>query len=111
MLFVGVRIFAFVAINNINTRWNSKTVWIVNNKRKRFAKRTKEKINRLAKMDRSQQKFLPNPRDSNNVFSILFFTWTIPIFKAGYRKVLQMEDMYRPLRCDLSDSLGDRLEA
>lgn len=33
------------------------------------------------------------------------------MFKMGYRKVLQMEDMYRPLKCDHSDSLGDRLEA
>lgn len=62
-------------------------------------------------MDTTQQKFRPNPRDSNNILSKLFFTWTIPIFKMGYKKVLQMEDMYRPLKCDLSDSLGDRLEA
>lgn len=62
-------------------------------------------------METSQQKFLPNPRDSNNILSTLFFTWTIPIFKQGYGKILQMADMYRPLKCDLSNSLGDRLEA
>lgn len=61
-------------------------------------------------METSQQKFLPNPRDGNNILSKLFFTWTIPMFRRGYKKVLQMEDMYRPLKCDLSDSLGDRLE-
>lgn len=71
----------------------------------------KKQISELRKMETSQQKFLPNPRDNTNILSKLFFTWTIPIFREGYRKELQMEDMYRPLEVDLSDSLGDRLEA
>lgn len=61
-------------------------------------------------MESSQQKFPPNPRDGTNFLSRIFFTWTIPLFAKGYKKVLQMEDMYRPLKCDNSDLLGDRLE-
>lgn len=62
------------------------------------------------KMESSQQKYPPNPRDSTNIFSILFFSWTIPLFKKGYGKILELEDMFRPLKSDHSNLLGDRLE-
>lgn len=61
-------------------------------------------------MESSRQKLQPNPRDDTNFFSKIFFIWTIPLFKKGYSKILQMEDMFRPLNCDRSDSMGDRLE-
>lgn len=61
-------------------------------------------------MESSQQKSPPNPRDTTNFVSALFFTWTFPLFKKGFSKILQMEDMFRPLKCDHSDLLGDRLE-
>lgn len=62
-------------------------------------------------MESTKQKFLANPREKTNFLSIILFTWTIPLFKRGYSKVLQMEDIYQPLKVDYSDSLGDRLEA
>ncbi|OAD54851.1 hypothetical protein WN48_06051, partial [Eufriesea mexicana] len=36
--------------------------------------------------------------------------WTIDLFKTGYRKILQTEDLYTPLKIDRSNILGDRLE-
>ncbi|KOC62297.1 putative multidrug resistance-associated protein lethal(2)03659 [Habropoda laboriosa] len=36
--------------------------------------------------------------------------WTIDLFKTGYRKVLQTDDLYNPLKIDRSNILGDRLE-
>lgn len=32
------------------------------------------------------------------------------LFKKGYSKILAMDDMYSPLKCDYSGSLGDRLD-
>ena len=61
-------------------------------------------------MESTQQKCSPNPRDNTNIFSILFFTWTIPLFKKGYGKILQIEDMFQPMKSDHSNLLGDRLE-
>lgn len=61
-------------------------------------------------MESTKQKFQPNPRDNTNFLSTIFFIWIIPFFKKGYTKVLQMDDMFRPLKCDHSDLLGDRLE-
>lgn len=61
-------------------------------------------------MDFVKSSLAPNPRDTANIFSILFFYWTIPIFKRGYRKVLEIEDVFRPLHVDNSKSLGERLQ-
>lgn len=36
--------------------------------------------------------------------------WTIDLFKIGYRKILQTDDLYTPLKTDRSNVLGDRLE-
>lgn len=61
-------------------------------------------------MDQSDAKRADNPRENANIFSILSFYWTIGLFKKGYRQVLALEDLYRPLKKDESASLGDRLE-
>lgn len=61
-------------------------------------------------MESTQQRFAVNPSEKANFFSKILFTWTIPLFKLGYVKMLQMEDVFRPLKEDHSDSLGDRLE-
>ena len=59
----------------------------------------------------SSRKTLPrNPREKSNILSILLFTWTIPLFKKGYTKVLQLDDIFQPLPYDKSELLGDRLE-
>ncbi|CAG9859551.1 unnamed protein product [Phyllotreta striolata] len=52
----------------------------------------------------------PNPRDRANAFSVLFFTYTIELFKKGYHKTLDVDDLYNPIQSDRSQTLGDRLE-
>lgn len=61
-------------------------------------------------MESSKRKMDENPRETANIFSILLFSWTIPLFKKGYNKVLELEDIFRPLDVDRSELLGDRLE-
>ncbi|XP_033189527.1 ATP-binding cassette sub-family C member 4 isoform X1 [Bombus vancouverensis nearcticus] len=61
-------------------------------------------------MDSSNSKSKPNPRVKASLLSVLFWWWTIDLFKTGYRKVLQTEDLYSPLKTDKSNYLGDRLE-
>ncbi|XP_012169298.1 ATP-binding cassette sub-family C member 4 isoform X1 [Bombus terrestris] len=61
-------------------------------------------------MDSSNSKSKPNPRVKASLLSVLFWWWTIDLFKTGYRKVLQTEDLYSPLKTDQSSYLGDRLE-
>lgn len=61
-------------------------------------------------MESSHRQLPLNPREKTNFLSVLFFTWTLPLFKKGYGKILQLEDIFQPLNCDKSESLGDRLE-
>ncbi|XP_043594435.1 ATP-binding cassette sub-family C member 4-like isoform X1 [Bombus pyrosoma] len=61
-------------------------------------------------MDSSNSKSKPNPRVKASLLSVLLWWWTIDLFKTGYRKVLQTEDLYSPLKTDKSSYLGDRLE-
>ncbi|XP_043529381.1 ATP-binding cassette sub-family C member 4-like [Frieseomelitta varia] len=61
-------------------------------------------------MDSSNLKQKPNPRVKANFLSVLFWWWTLDLFKTGYRKILQPEDLYTPLYTDRSNVLGDRLE-
>lgn len=61
-------------------------------------------------MDTGKRHFEPNPRESANILSQLFYWWTIPLFKKGYAKELNVEDVFQPLDTDRSNALGDRLE-
>ncbi|XP_076168369.1 ATP-binding cassette sub-family C member 4 [Ptiloglossa arizonensis] len=61
-------------------------------------------------MDTSNVKSNPNPREKANLLSVLVWWWTIGLFKTGYKKVLQRNDLYDPLKTDRSNILGDRLE-
>lgn len=61
-------------------------------------------------MESSQHNLPPNPRESTNCLSKIFLCWTYPIFKKGYEKILQIEDVYQSLKSDKSELLGDRLE-
>ncbi|XP_053998356.1 ATP-binding cassette subfamily C member 4-like isoform X1 [Hylaeus anthracinus] len=61
-------------------------------------------------MDSSSVKSNPNPREKANLLSILLWWWTIGLFKTGYKKILQTDDLYDPLKTDRSTLLGDRLE-
>lgn len=51
-----------------------------------------------------------NPKEKSNPISSLFFLWTIPLFRKGYKKELTIEDIYTTLKKDKSDKLGDILE-
>ncbi|GLV39331.1 uncharacterized protein CBL_20420 [Carabus blaptoides fortunei] len=62
-------------------------------------------------MDSSRLSDNPNPRDTANPVSVLFFWYTIGMFRKGYTKVLEISDLYNPLKCDRSTTLGNRLES
>ncbi|XP_076290649.1 ATP-binding cassette sub-family C member 4 isoform X2 [Lasioglossum baleicum] len=61
-------------------------------------------------MDSSSVKSNPNPRVKASLVSVLLWWWTIGLFKTGYKKVLQTDDLYDPLKTDRSHVLGDRLD-
>lgn len=61
-------------------------------------------------MESSRRVLLENPREKSNIFKILTFTWTLPLFKKGYSKILQLDDVFQPLKCDRSELLSERLE-
>lgn len=61
-------------------------------------------------MESSRRIFAVNPREKTNIFSVLTFVWTLPLFKKGFSKILQLDDIYGPLKCDRSETLGERLE-
>ena len=45
------------------------------------------------------------------IMMLWFFTrWLNPIFKTGYVRQLEVEDMYNVVQEDQSERLGDRLE-
>lgn len=62
-------------------------------------------------MENFKRKFPPNPRDSaKGIFSIVFFWWTIPIFRKSNNRTLGIDDVVQPRKVDQSELLGHRLE-
>ncbi|XP_057653044.1 ATP-binding cassette sub-family C member 4-like [Diorhabda carinulata] len=61
-------------------------------------------------MEITQEKYYPNPREKANQFSVLFFGFAYEMFKKGYKKTLEVEDLYNPLNIDRSKLLGDVLQ-
>lgn len=61
-------------------------------------------------MESNRLKLPPNPCENANFLSKLFFLWTIPFYKIRYKNEINLDDVNRPLECDLSELLGDRLE-
>nr|CAD7603849.1 unnamed protein product [Timema genevievae] len=51
-----------------------------------------------------------NPREDANIFSVIFFVWTIKLFKTGYSKAIEEEDLFETLKEDRSKLLGNNLE-
>ncbi|XP_018392368.1 PREDICTED: multidrug resistance-associated protein 4-like isoform X2 [Cyphomyrmex costatus] len=50
-----------------------------------------------------------NPRADANFFSILTFSWILRIFWVGYRRDLEVTDLYTPLKEHTSDILGVKI--
>lgn len=61
-------------------------------------------------MESTRLKFTPNPYEGANFLSKLFFIWTVPFYKIRYKKEIDMNDVYGPLKSDRSELLGNRLE-
>ncbi|KAK7882506.1 hypothetical protein WMY93_028680 [Mugilogobius chulae] len=51
-----------------------------------------------------------NPLATANLLSKIFFCWLNPLFKVGYGRKLEEEDMYKVLPEDASDKLGEKLQ-
>uniref|UniRef100_A0A673C8C9 Multidrug resistance-associated protein 4 n=1 Tax=Sphaeramia orbicularis TaxID=375764 RepID=A0A673C8C9_9TELE len=51
-----------------------------------------------------------NPSATANLLSKIFFCWLNPLFKVGYKKKLEEDDMYKVLPEDASDRLGEELQ-
>ncbi|XP_026764574.2 ATP-binding cassette sub-family C member 4-like [Galleria mellonella] len=51
-----------------------------------------------------------NPNESANFISKILVTWTISIFKTGYKNGVNIEDIWQTRQSDLSEKLTDRLE-
>lgn len=60
-------------------------------------------------MERTKTKLKPNPRDKSNILSVLSFAWTIPLFRKGLSKHLEIDDICQPRDCDKSKNLAERL--
>lgn len=61
-------------------------------------------------METVKKKLKPNPRDTANIFSVLVFSWVIPLLKEGYSKSLETEDLFQSRQCDKSNILAERLQ-
>ncbi|KAF2882882.1 hypothetical protein ILUMI_23292 [Ignelater luminosus] len=61
-------------------------------------------------MDITTENVNINPRENANPLSVIFFTYTIGLFYKGYKKTLEVNDLYNPLKSDRSSLLGNRLE-
>lgn len=61
-------------------------------------------------MDSTKKFNNPSPEEKANFFSRLFFCWVLPFFKTGYKKDLEVKDIYNSTQEDLSGPLGDELE-
>lgn len=60
-------------------------------------------------MESPQPKLIPNPCEHASILSKITFFWTIPLFKKGYSKILDIGDLYDTLNEDRAKVLGERL--
>lgn len=61
-------------------------------------------------MEQTECSTADNPKEKANIFSVLTFWYTLDLFKKGHNKVLEINDLYKPIKADESGLLGDRLE-
>nr|XP_046179705.1 ATP-binding cassette sub-family C member 4-like [Oncorhynchus gorbuscha] len=52
-----------------------------------------------------------NPSATANLFSQVFFCWLNPLFRIGYKRRLEEDDMYKVLPEDGSEKLGEELQS
>lgn len=52
-----------------------------------------------------------NPREGANPLSALTFTWILRTFWVGYRRDLEVTDLYKPLKEHTSNILGEKIAA
>ncbi|XP_071837972.1 ATP-binding cassette sub-family C member 4-like [Apostichopus japonicus] len=51
----------------------------------------------------------PNPINSTNIFSKVFFCWLFPLFKYGYKNTLERHNLYQTVPQDSSQLLANKL--
>ncbi|XP_018349991.1 PREDICTED: multidrug resistance-associated protein 4-like, partial [Trachymyrmex septentrionalis] len=61
-------------------------------------------------MDKGTSDMKPNPKETANVFSVLFFWWIRELFTISFKRDLEESDIYRPIKADESEKLTDHLE-
>ncbi|XP_059608887.1 probable multidrug resistance-associated protein lethal(2)03659 [Phlebotomus argentipes] len=61
-------------------------------------------------MEARRRQLLPNPGIRENFFSLLTFYWSYPIIAKGFRKVIQVRDLWRPCKQHRSEVIGSELE-
>lgn len=61
-------------------------------------------------MDTVKKTLRENPRDRANIFSVLVFSWVIPLFKEGSSKSLEIDDLFQSRQCDKSKLLAENLQ-
>ncbi|XP_014227213.1 probable multidrug resistance-associated protein lethal(2)03659 [Trichogramma pretiosum] len=60
-------------------------------------------------MDKNEKKHLNNPRRTANPLSAITFTWLFDIFRTGYKRELEISDLYSPLDEHTSSLLGQKI--
>lgn len=61
-------------------------------------------------MDESLRHHNPNPLLTANPISKIFFWWLNPTFRTGYKRRLEIDDLFNVVKADSSEDLGNRLE-
>uniref|UniRef100_A0A671UTH0 ATP binding cassette subfamily C member 4 (PEL blood group) n=1 Tax=Sparus aurata TaxID=8175 RepID=A0A671UTH0_SPAAU len=61
-------------------------------------------------MEHVRKEAKDNPSASANLLSKIFFCWLNPLFRIGYKRKLEEDDMYNVLPEDASDRLGEELQ-
>ncbi|XP_014186949.1 ATP-binding cassette sub-family C member 4, partial [Haplochromis burtoni] len=61
-------------------------------------------------MEKVSEDAKTNPAATANFLSKIFFWWLNPLFRAGYKRRLEEDDMYQVLAEDRSEKLGQDLQ-
>ncbi|KAK1903162.1 Multidrug resistance-associated protein 4, partial [Dissostichus eleginoides] len=61
-------------------------------------------------MEQVRKEEKDNPLASANLLSKIFFCWLNPLFRTGYKRKLEEDDMYNVLPEDASETLGEELQ-